>query len=75
MNNATHEQGGKKRYKHKITYWLTAIIYFFLMVLWIFCSDIPASPMAVFVAVLIGGFVVREICCFFKDLKKGESDI
>lgn len=75
MNKPTQKQGSTKRYKHKITYWLPAIIYFFLMILWIYCSDIPASPMAVFVAVLIGCFVVREICCFFKDLNKGKRDI
>lgn len=71
MNNATNNQGSKKRYKNKITYWLPAIIYIPLMVWWIFCSELPTSPMAIFIAVLIGGFVIREIYYFFKDLKTG----
>lgn len=71
MNNATYNQGSEKRYKHKITYWLPAIIYIPLMVLWVFCSELPTSPMAIFIAVLIGGFVIREIYYFFKDLKTG----
>lgn len=71
MNYATHNQGSGKRYKHKITYWLPAIIYISLMVLWVFCSELSKNPMAIFIAVLIGGFVIREIYWFFKDLKKG----
>jgi len=71
MNNATNNQGSGKRYKHKTTCWLPAIIYIPLMVWWVFCSELPTSPMAIFIAVLIGGFVIREIYYFFKDLKTG----
>ena len=73
MNNTTNNQGSKKRYKHKITYWLPAIIYVPLMFLWVFCSELPTSPMAIFIAVLIGGFVIREIYWFYRDSrnKKG----
>ena len=69
MNNTTNNQGSKKRYKHKITYWLPAIIYVPLMFLWVFCSELPTNPMAIFIAVLIGGFVIREIYWFFKDCR------
>lgn len=60
-------QGDNKRYKHKITYWLPSVIYILLVTLWFFCPNLPINPIAMFFAVLMGGFVIREIGYFFKD--------
>ena len=64
------KEGNEKRYKHKFTYWLPAVVYVLLVGLWLFCPILPISPMTIFIAVLMGGFVMREIYWYFKDWGK-----
>jgi len=61
-----NNQNSEKRYKYKLTHWLTAIIYIRLIGVWLFCSELPTSAMAIFIAALIGGFIIREIYWFSK---------